>query len=383
MTDSKKKFTVLAVDDTPENLDVVKGILTPEYIVKVAINGPMALKIAEKQAPDLILLDIMMPGMNGYEVCRKLKSSAQTSDIPVIFLTAMDQVENKTVGFEAGGTDYVTKPFEMIEVKTRVCSLLKAKIYNDYMAEYQQTLETEVAKRTAQLRVAKDQISKSFIETLFRLAISAEFKDTDTGAHILRIGQYAALIAKKMGRDDEFCQSLSYAAPLHDIGKIGIPDSVLLKPGKLDAEEWAIMQQHTLHGGAILEHSRSNILNLGRLIALSHHEKWDGSGYPNGTREIMIPLEGRIVALVDVYDTLISKRCYKDPMPIEKALSIIKEGREAHFDPQVVDVFLENLDEINAIRDTFQDGNGSLLTKHFTDIFRVSPEESVLLPQQA
>ena len=349
------KQTILVVDDTPENIDVLGEILGRDYKIKFAINGEKALKIAKAEdQPDLILLDIEMPGIDGYEVCRQLKQRDATKRIPIIFVTAKNKVEDEERGFKIGGVDYITKPVSAPIVRERV---------KTHLALYDQNrvLEEKVQERTAQLRKAFNAIKEASLDTIHRLSKAAEYKNEDTGAHILRMSNYSAVVARKMELNEEIVESIFYAAPMHDIGKIGTPDRILLKPGKLDSYEWKIMKQHTANGGRILEGSDAGFLKLGEVVALTHHEKWDGNGYPKGLKGTQIPLIGRIVAISDVFDALVSKRPYKEPFSLEKAYNIIRESRGSHFDPDVVDAFFEAEDEILKIKERYKDEGESLL----------------------
>jgi putative two-component system response regulator len=357
MDDRLHKQTILVVDDAPENIDVLDGILKGDYKIKAALNGERALKIAGSHSPpDLILLDIMMPGMDGYEVCQKLKTNDATRKIPVIFVTAMGETEDESKGFKMGCVDYITKPVSPSLVRARVKTHL-------LLYDQNRVLEEKVQERTKQLKQAFEAIKTASLDTIYRLSRAAEFKDEDTGAHIQRISHYAAATARKMGLKEKTIESILYAAPMHDIGKIGIPDRVLLKPGKLDQDEWKIMMQHTLFGGRILEGADKGFLRVGEVIALTHHEKWDGNGYPHGLKGRKIPLVGRIVAVCDVFDALISKRPYKEPFSLEKSFEIIREGRGGHFDPNVVDAFLAVEDKIHSIKELYADESKSLFVE--------------------
>ncbi|MFC1877378.1 HD domain-containing phosphohydrolase [Thermodesulfobacteriota bacterium] len=342
------KQTLLVVDDTPENIDILDGILRKDYKIKVALNGKKALEIGFKNQPDLILLDIMMPGMDGYEVCRRLKENNDTKKIPIIFVTAKGEIEDEARGFKLGAADYITKPVNPVIVRERV---------KTHLALYDQNrvLEEKVQERTAQLGKAFETIKNASLDTIHRLSRAAEYKDEDTGAHLFRMSNYCAAVARKMRLNKTSVESLLYAAPMHDIGKIGIPDRILLKPGKLDSDEWMIMKQHTTFGAAILEGADKGFIKLGEVIAITHHEKWDGSGYPRGLKGREIPLIGRIVAVSDVFDALTSKRPYKEPFSLEKSFDIIRESRGNHFDPDVVDAFLHAKDELLDIKEKYKD----------------------------
>ncbi|MCB1747416.1 MAG: response regulator [Gammaproteobacteria bacterium] len=339
-----EQHTVLVVDDAPENIDVLSGILRPHYRVKAATSGERALKIANgDQPPDLVLLDIMMPGMDGYAVCEALQANFRTRRIPVIFVTAMGEVDDERRGFDVGGVDYITKPVSAALVEARV---------RTHLALYDQKrlLADLVDKRTQQLRETRLQI----IQTLGR---AAEYKDEDTGLHVVRMSHYANLIALAHGLPEDEAELLLNAAPMHDVGKIGIPDRILQKPGKLDDDEWEVMRQHCLIGAEIIgEHAAGvPLLEMARLVALSHHEKWNGAGYPHGLAGDAIPLVGRIVALGDVFDALTSVRPYKPAWPLERALEVIHADAGSHFDPDVVASFDRVLPEILEIRERYSE----------------------------
>ncbi len=309
-------------------IDILGNILE-KYILRVAINGERALKIANSDnPPDLILLDIVMPDMDGYEVCKRLKANQKTKDIPVIFVSGLTETRDEAKGLELGAVDYMTKPFKPALVRARVKNHLELKLHQD-------KLEELVTERTE--------------EIVERLVLAAESRDTYTGGHINRIKDYTVLIAKKIGLPDEEAEKLGLASTMHDIGKIGIPDNILLKPGKLDENEWEIMKRHPGIGANNLQGSSSNLLEMARVIALSHHERWDGNGYPAGLSGNEIPLYGRIVCLVDVFDALASKRPYKNALDFEETIQIIRDGRGVQFDPDLVDLFLKSITEIKAI----------------------------------
>ncbi len=357
MATLQTRQTVLVVDDVSENIDAMGKILMADYNIKVALSGEKALEIAGgRTPPDLILLDIMMPGMDGYEVCRRLKERAETQQIPVIFVTAMDEVANEKLGFQLGAVDFITKPVSPPIVSARVRTHLT--LYNQ-----KQYLEEKVAEKTAMLEQAMENIKQGSLETIHRLTQAAEYRDEDTGAHILRMSNYSAAVARQLGVKEKTIGWILYAAPMHDIGKIGIPDRILLKPGKLDAQEWEIMKQHTTIGGRILSNSKAGYIRLGEVIALTHHEKWDGSGYPNGLKGKQIPLVGQIVAIADVFDALTTRRPYKEPFSLEKAYSIIRDGKGTHFNPDVVDAFFATEAEILRIMEEYKDEDESLLFK--------------------
>lgn len=334
------KQTILVVDDLPENIEILDGVLRSQYKVKAALNGEKALKIAmQPDAPDLILLDIMMPDMDGYEVCQRLKAQSCTRNIPVIFVTALGEFENEAKGFEMGAVDYITKPISPAIVRARV---------RTHLALYDQNreLEQKVKERTRELHATR-------LEIIRRLGRAAEYKDNETGLHVIRMSHYSRLIAQAAGMNKEDVELLFNAAPMHDVGKIGIPDHILRKPGKLDPEEWEIMKQHVNIGARIIGRHSSELLETARIVALTHHEKWDGSGYPRNLSGERIPVTGRIVAIADVFDALTSLRPYKEAWPIEKALTYIKEERGKHFDPTLIDCFLNVFSEILKVKDQY------------------------------
>ncbi|MGE5396673.1 MAG: HD domain-containing phosphohydrolase [Chitinophagales bacterium] len=333
--------SVLIVDDTPENIDVLRGILGDEYNIKVAINGQMALKAAEKTLPDIILLDVMMPDMDGYEVCARLKANPITHNIPVIFVTARGDEVDEAKGFEVGAVDYVTKPISSIIVKARLRTQLALK---DQNAE----LERQVTSKTKQ-------IYETQLEIIRRLGIASEYRDYETGMHIERMSQYTYLIAKAYGLGEMQAKLVFEAAPMHDVGKIGIPESILLKPGKLTDEEFAIMKKHCRIGAEIIGEHKVELLKTARIIALQHHEKWNGTGYPEGLSGDDIHLYARIAAVSDVFDALSSKRPYKEAWSSEKTIELIKSESGKHFDPLVVEAFFKCLDDILAVKEVHSD----------------------------
>lgn len=360
----QKRAIILVVDDDERNLRLMEAILLPlGYEVIMAQNGEEAIKKVYDSSPDLILLDVMMPKMNGFEVTRQLKKDEETKIIPIVMVTSLREIEDRVKALEVGADDFLNKPVDRMELRARVQSLLKVKAYNDHIRNYQSELEAEVAKRTEQLRRAFEKIKGASLDTIYRLSKAAEYKDEDTGAHILRMSNYSATVARKLGLNNKVVESILYAAPMHDIGKIGTPDRILLKPGKLDPDEWEIMKQHAINGGQILEGSEAGFITLGEVIALTHHEKWDGSGYPKGLKSKEIPLVGRIVAIGDVFDALTSKRPYKEPFSLEKSYSIIRESRGNHFDPEVVDAFFAVEDEILSIKEKYEDKEESLFVQ--------------------
>ncbi|MFC1943152.1 HD domain-containing phosphohydrolase [Chloroflexota bacterium] len=346
---NKMKPKIMVVDDEENIRRLMGGILTPAgYEVSFAENGIDALVAIERNPPDVILLDVKMPKMNGFEVARCLKADEGTKIIPIVMVSALSEVEDRVKAIEAGTEDFLSKPVDRNELLARVSSLLKVKEYNDYMLNHQKELEVEVIRSTQELSRAFKQIKLVSLDTIYRLSRAAEYRDDDTGEHIHRISYYSTSMARRMNLDEQFVEHILWASPMHDIGKIGIPDHILLKPDKLKPSEWEIMKQHTTMGAEILVDPRTDFVKLARTIALSHHEKWDGSGYPQGIKGSDIPLAARIVALADVFDALTSKRPYKDSFSFEKAMAIIQDGRGSHFDPQIVDSFFSIEDEIYA-----------------------------------
>ena len=357
------KHTILVVDDTPDNITLLCGLLGEQYKNKVATNGQKALQIAfAKPHPDLILLDIMMPGMDGYEVCRQLQANPDTAAIPIIFLTAKSQDEDETKGFELGAVDYITKPITPAILMARVHTHLTLKQARSFLQEQNTILDSQVKKRTLQLEALQDAL-------IISMASLAETRDNETGHHIRRTQHYILELARNLAQKPKFADALPpkaieliyKTAPLHDIGKVGVPDRILLKPDRLTPEEFQEMKRHTIYGRDALDAAAKTLdteetfLNTAREIAYFHHEKWDGTGYPEGIAGEAIPLSARLMAIVDVYDALISHRPYKEPMTHEQARKIICEGRGTHFDPDAADAFEEIQETIAAIADKFAD----------------------------
>lgn len=350
-----EQATILIVDDTPENIDILVALLEKEYAIRIAINGKIALEISRSSPPDLILLDIMMPGMDGYEVCRGLKANKGTRDIPVIFISALHEPINEENGITLGAVDYITKPFSPAIVKARIHNHLQLKRHQDHLQEL-------VRERTEELELTQE-------ATIESMAVLAEYRDPETGGHIRRTQNYVKTLARRLSQNPRYTPQLSdsiidllyRSAPLHDIGKVGIPDHILLKPGKLSKEEFTIMKKHAAYGYDAIRSTEKKLdkqvtfLQYAAEIALGHHEKWDGSGYPQGLSGETIPLSGRLMALADVYDALISKRVYKPPFPHAKAVAIIKEGRGTHFDPELGNCFLDLADDFRQIAIRFAD----------------------------
>ena len=320
---------LLLVDDEPTNLQLLRQVLQADYRLLFATDGARALQLAKEQRPDLILLDIMMPGMDGYAVCQALKRQPLTAHIPVIFVTALTDTQDETRGFDVGAVDYITKPVSPPVVRARV--------------------------RTQLSLVHTDELRASRLQIVQCLGRAAEYKDNETGRHVIRMSLYAQQLALAAGCSAAWAEDLLHAAPMHDIGKIGIPDAVLLKPGPLDAPEWEVMRTHPHIGAEIIGNHGAHVLQLARSIALAHHEKWDGSGYPHGLAGEAIPLEARICAIVDVFDALTSTRPYKKPWSTEDAVAHIQSQAGKHFEPRLVDLFVALLPQLLPIQQRWAD----------------------------
>ena len=356
--DAVKGSLLLIVDDVPANLSVLGDLLHDAgYQVKAATSGSAALHYAAQEPhPALILLDVMMPEMDGYQVLAELRQNPATRDIPIIFLTALDNARDEERGFQHGVADYITKPIKPDIVLARVRSQLLARLARDWLRDQNSALEAEVARRMEE----NELIQTVSIRALAHLA---ETRDPETGNHILRTQSYVRLLAGRLQDhprftgtlDDLYIKMLTHSAPLHDIGKVGIPDSILQKPGKLTAEEWEIMKTHASLGSDAIERAERDIakpvefLALAKEIARWHHERWDGRGYPDGLSEEGIPLSARLMSLADVFDALISRRVYKEPMHFDAAREIIAAERGRQFDPDVADAFLSGFAEFAAI----------------------------------
>lgn len=357
------KPVILVVDDTPTNLSLASSLLKDKYTVKVAINAEKALSIVTGSPPDLILLDVMMPVMDGYEVCRRLKAQPESADIPVIFLTAKSEVEDEELGLSLGAVDYIIKPLSPPILLSRINTHLTLKQARDFLKDKNCYLEAEVARRIKEVSLIRE-------VSIVAMASLAETRDNETGTHIQRTSAYmrelALYLKDKAAFQDvltpENIQLLIKSAPLHDIGKVGIPDTILLKPAKLTPEEFEIMKTHTALGReaimkaeALLGKQTKTFLHFAKEIAYYHHEKWNGTGYPEGIAGHNIPIAARLMAVADVYDALISNRVYKKAMPHALAVSIIKKESGKHFDPEVVDAFLTLADRFEKITENIKD----------------------------
>lgn len=329
-----KRKTLLLVDDEAINLQVLQGILGSEYRLLFAKNGQRALDLSRSESPDLVLLDVMMPEMSGHEVCQMLKQDLATRNIPVIFVTALSDTDDEAQGFALGAVDYITKPVSPPIVLARVKTHLALVNYEEL--------------RATRLSIVQ------------RLGRAAEYKDNETGLHVIRMSHFARLIALAAGYSREWADNLLNTAPMHDVGKIGIPDAILQHPGALDEAQWEVMRQHTLIGAEIIGDDGSAFLRMAREIALNHHEKWNGSGYPHGIAGEAIPVSARIVAIADVFDALTSRRPYKEPWSVSEALDLIRRERGEHFDPELVDAFERCLPEILTVRERWQEDDDVL-----------------------
>ena len=363
--DGAEKATILVVDDRPDNLALMSNLLKGAYNVKIAVGGERALKIAASDSPpDLILLDIMMPGMDGYEMCRRLKCNPKTMNIPVIFVTGKAGEEDQKKGLELGAVDYITKPISQPIVMARVKNHLALKAMSDFLRDKNDFLELEVSKRAREVTAIQD-------VTILAMTSLAETRDADTGNHIHRTQFFVKALAESLRDHPRFrwlltdtnINLLFKSAPLHDIGKVGIPDRILLKRGRFEPHEFEIMKTHTTLGYDAIMHAENalgidvDFLTFAKSIALSHQEKWDGSGYPQGLAGDAIPIPARLMAVADVYDALTSRRVYKEGMPHEKAVQIMIEGRGRHFDADMLDAFVEIQEEFRVIAHRFSDSD--------------------------
>lgn len=347
--------TILIVDDDTKNRGYLETVLKAEgYAILEASSGELAMELLLRHKPDLVLLDAMMPGLDGFQVASRLKANPETKPIPIIMVTSLDDRGSRMKALQSGVEEFLTKPVDRSELWVRVRNLLRLKEYGDFLSEYSRTLEHEVEHRTQQLL-------ESHFDTIFTIVRAAEFRDEETGAHVKRIAVYCRELSQFLGMDSDFAHTIYHASPLHDVGKIGIPDHILLKPGKHTAEEWEIMKTHAVLGARILGagKSQSPFTKMGAEIALNHHERWDGSGYPNGLHGEAIPLAARIMGICDVYDALRSTRPYKPSFAHPRAVSIITEGDgrtlPEHFDPDVLNAFVTISDKFAEIYDALSD----------------------------
>jgi putative two-component system response regulator len=337
--------TVLVVDDTPENIHVLSGVLQDEYSVRVATTGEKALAAARTDPqPDLILLDVKMPVMDGYEVCRRLKNDYATQRIPVIFVTGMGEAQDEARGFDLGAVDYIVKPVSPAIVRARVRAHIQLYDQKRHLMEL-------VQQRTRELEDTRLQIIR-------RLGRAAEFKDDETGYHVIRLSHYCRMLGLAAGMPDYRAEILFNAAPMHDVGKIGVPDSILEKAGPLTPDEWSIVKRHPVIGAGIIGRHNNELLEMARVIALTHHERWDGSGYPRGLRGEAIPLVGRIVAIADAFDALTNTRPYKQAWPVEEAVALLRREAGRQFDPRLVPKFIEMMPQVREIMGQYSEISG-------------------------
>ena len=365
MTDStgKTKYTIVIIDDIPSNLLYFNEALTGfGYATITSENGKRGLKKIKAMLPDLILTDVNMPEMDGYELCKAVKGNPATEDIPIILVTAQDDRHSLVRGLSIGADDFLIKPVNLSELQARVRNLLLVKDYRDHMKRYTAELETQVSIRTQELNQAFEQLKQvnlqlkeSTLDSIRRLSTAAEYRDSDTGAHIWRMSHYTQVIAREMELSSDVVDNILYASPMHDVGKIATPDNILLKPGKLTKEEWSVMEEHTLIGELILSRSDQPLLAMAGEIAGGHHERWDGSGYPKGLSSEDIPQAARITAVADVFDALTTWRVYKDAWTTGKAFEYIRKQSGSHFDPACTDAFLKSRAEIVDIQQTSPD----------------------------
>lgn len=340
--------TILIVDDTELNIEILVELLGEKYDILVATEGAIALQIAQEEVPDMILLDIMMPEMDGFETCRRLKADKRTKDIPVIFITAKSDEGTIEEAYKIGGVDYITKPFCAGEVLSRVATHLA-------LFQQQKQLEQMVRQKTEELLTLNKELEDTQREIIFTLGSIAEKRSKETSRHVARVAEYSKLLAGYYGLNEQEVEMIRQASPMHDIGKVATPDNILNKPDVLSRDEYEVIKLHTLDGYEMLKHSNRELLKMAAQIAISHHEKWDGSGYPFGLKGLDIPVSGRVTALADVFDALSSDRVYKKAMCDEEVISIIKNGRGSHFEPKLVDIFVDNIERFLAIKNTLKD----------------------------
>jgi len=361
--------TILVVDDNEMNRDLLGRRLKQQHLqVAMASNGQQAIDMLDQNDYDMVLLDIMMPGVNGYQVLEHMKDRKHLRHIPVIMISALDEMDSIIKCIELGADDYLTKPFNPVLLKARVNAGLEKKRWHDQEAAYRQELQNYNQNLEGRVSEQVEQIAAAQLATIFAMSKLSESKDPDTGAHLERMREYCKILAQQLSRhprfqnivDGEFITSIYAASPLHDIGKVGIPDNILMKPGKLTSDEWDIMKQHPSIGADTLravlkQYPRNPILQAGVDIAECHHERWDGSGYPNQLEGENIPISARILALADVYDALTSQRCYKEAFEHDHCRQLIIEGKDSHFDPLIVDAYMEIEDEFLRVREEFKD----------------------------
>ncbi|VAX30037.1 Response regulator [hydrothermal vent metagenome] len=349
-----RSHTILIVDDSEANRMVLEGqVITLGHTPVLAENGLVALKKVTDIQPDLLLLDIMMPKMDGYQVLARLKSDSTMCHIPVIMVSANDEIESVVKCIEQGAIDYLVKPFSPVLLKARIKAALANKLLHDQEEAYRETIRKYNEKLEERVRERTKDLEETRLEVIQRLGRAAEYRDNETGQHVLRMSHYSARMAKELGVNDEGCHLLLLTSPMHDIGKIGIPDGILLKPGPLTDDERKIMETHSNIGGEILGGGKSELIKMAETIALTHQEKWDGTGYPKGLKGKEIPLVGQITAICDVFDAITSKRPYKEASSIEEALEYITIQSGKHFNPHLVKIFLKIVPDLKKIKEKF------------------------------
>ncbi|MCD4667056.1 MAG: response regulator [Sulfurimonas sp.] len=355
-----EKFYILAVDDEPFNLDLIEAAFMDYENVEItnATNGQEALDLLDTESFDVVLLDISMPVMDGLEALNKIRENQKFKNLPILMVTA--NIEKEHDAILRGASDFISKPYDIEIMCARTINYAKMHHNHKLIENQKEILQEQVKERTAELETTLKLAKQTEYEISIRLGRASEFRDLETGGHIKRMSHYSKLLAKLYGLSDEECELILYAAPLHDIGKVGIPDSILLKPGRFEDNEFEIMKQHAVLGAKMLEGAEQfPVLKAGHIIALEHHEKWDGSGYPHAKSGEDIHLYARIIAIADVFDALSSKRCYKEPMPLEKVLSIMENDSGTHFDPDLVKLFLDNLDKFLEIKEKYKDDDNT------------------------
>ena len=362
----KKDFRILIVDDDALSRQMMLDMLIPlGYTVETASTGPEGADKATTCDPDLLLLDVVMPGMDGFQVCEKLKSSSETRHIPIVLVTSLEDRDSRLQGLASGANDFLSKPIDSAELTLRVRNLLRVKEFEDFLKSHTVELEAQVQERTAMLQQAlkdlqssKEELKESYLDTIFKLTTVAEYKDGFTAAHIKKVGHYCRILSRGLGWPDEEQDLIYHSSPMHDIGKVSIPSDILLKPGRLSKEEFDLAKTHTTLGAKILQGSSSRYLRMAEEIALTHHERWDGTGYPRGLKGTEIPLSGMIMNVADQYDALRSERPYKPPFSHEKTCTIIVEGDgrtlPEHFSPEILQAFRESSREFNEIFEEFE-----------------------------
>lgn len=338
---------IMVVDDTRPNIDLLESVLTAQGYQSILCitDSRQATSMYMVYKPDLVLLDLNMPYYDGYEILHQFRK-IEDSYIPVLVLTAQHDNESRIRALKSGAQDFLTKPFDKIETLTRIRNLLTVRLMHNRIKDQNVILEKKVQERTIELQETR-------LEIIHRLGRAAEYRDNETGEHIVRLSNMVYKLALFAGMDDMQAKLLLDTSPMHDIGKIGVPDNILLKPGKLSTEEWEIMKRHTTIGAKLLEGHDSVLMKSARTIALTHHEKWNGTGYPKGLAKSQIPFEARLVGIVDVFDALTTHRPYKNAYPVDVAASIIQKEREQHFDPEITDIFIDNLEEFVRIKNQY------------------------------